>query len=63
MGYNTPSTIQSQSLPHGLLNKDLLCLSQTGSGKTLSFILPIINSLLAKKEHPAGYALIISPTR
>jgi len=49
MGYIKPTKIQSKSLQVGLkCDSDLLCLSETGSGKTLSFILPIINKLMNK---------------
>jgi superfamily II DNA/RNA helicase len=43
----------------------MLCLSETGSGKTLSFLLPIINSMhkLEPSELLPGYALIMCPTR
>ena len=45
---------------------DLLCLSETGSGKTLSFVLPILNFIrktYRDQKIPYGVALIIAPTR
>jgi superfamily II DNA/RNA helicase len=49
-----------------LKDQDLLCLSETGSGKTLSFVLPIVNHIVNQyrnKIAPAGLALILAPTR
>jgi len=53
-------------LIHGLKEGDLLCLSETGSGKTLSFVLPILNYIRINYKNakiPCGVALIIAPTR
>ena len=46
MGYTQPTKIQAMALEHSLKPGDMACLSETGSGKTLSFLLPIINQLL-----------------
>lgn len=46
MGYTIPTPIQANTLEHCLKDQDLLCLSETGSGKTLSFVLPIVNYLV-----------------
>jgi superfamily II DNA/RNA helicase len=43
VGYTKPTKIQAETLRHALKDEDLLCLSETGSGKTLSFVLPILN--------------------
>lgn len=51
---------------HCLKEGDLLCLSETGSGKTLSFVLPILNYIrktYKDQKIPYGLALIIAPTR
>jgi len=53
-------------LRHSLKDEDLLCLSETGSGKTLSFVLPILNYIMNNhkgEKVPYGLALIIGPTR
>lgn len=63
-GYQNPTPIQSQALPHALLGRDLLISAQTGSGKTASFVLPLLEKLLQnpnKTKQPRG--LIIVPTR
>jgi len=65
-GYTTPTPIQSQAIPHVLEGKDLLGIAQTGTGKTASFALPILQRLEANKRAPApktARALILSPTR
>ena len=46
MGYSSPTKIQAKTLQHSLSDGDMACLSETGSGKTLSFLLPIVNKLV-----------------
>lgn len=65
-GYETPTPIQREAIPHLLEGKDLLGIAQTGTGKTAAFSLPIINYLANKpKEVRSGEprVLILSPTR
>ena len=65
-GYDTPTPIQSQAIPHILAGKDLLGIAQTGTGKTASFALPILQRLTLNARAPApksARALILSPTR
>jgi len=45
-GYNTPTPIQAQSIPHVLAGSDLMGAAQTGTGKTAAFVLPIIQKIL-----------------
>jgi len=63
--YNTPYPIQAQAIPHILQGKDILGIAQTGSGKTASFVLPILQQLqtkpLGKNRHIN--ALVLVPTR
>ncbi|ATJ92147.1 DEAD/DEAH box helicase [Acetobacter tropicalis] len=65
-GYENPTPIQAQSIPHLLAGRDLLGLAQTGTGKTAAFALPILDHLL-KNPKPAGpkkaRVLILAPTR
>jgi ATP-dependent RNA helicase RhlE len=65
-GYDTPTPIQAGSIPHLLEGRDLLGLAQTGTGKTASFALPILEHL-AKTPRPAGprqaRVLVLAPTR
>lgn len=61
MGYETPSDIQTRAIPLILEGKDIVGLSQTGSGKTAAFSLP----LLQKLEFPINgpQVLVVCPTR
>jgi superfamily II DNA/RNA helicase len=63
-GYTTPTPIQEQAIPHVLERRDVLGLAQTGTGKTASFVLPMLTLL----EHGRARArmprtLILEPTR
>lgn len=63
-GYNTPTPIQAQAIPVVLMAKDVVGLAQTGTGKTASFTLPMIEILQggrAKARMPRS--LILTPTR
>ena len=63
-GYSTPTPIQAQGIPHVLKRRDVIGLAQTGTGKTASFTLPMIEMLAkgrAKARMPRS--LILEPTR
>ncbi len=55
-----PTKVQEQVIPMILEGKDLLCQSETGSGKTISFAVPIIEKLTAKG---GAQVLVVAPTR
>ena len=63
-GYETPTPIQAEAIPHILDRKDVLGVAQTGTGKTASFTLPML-SLLEKGRARARMprTLILEPTR
>src|SRR5580693_2871305 len=62
-GFITPTAIQAAAIKPALAGKDLIATAQTGTGKTLAFVVPIIQAL-AGKELPAGIrTVILSPTR
>ncbi|MCH7408665.1 DEAD/DEAH box helicase [Belliella sp. DSM 111904] len=61
MGYTQPSQIQAQSIPLLLEGKDVIGQAQTGTGKTASFGIPIIDSVDPSSKKPQ--ALILCPTR
>ena len=62
LGFETPTPIQSQTLPYILKNKqDLVALAQTGTGKTAAFGLPILQ--LLQKDARDIQSLILCPTR
>jgi superfamily II DNA/RNA helicase len=63
-GYTTPTPIQAQGIPHVLQRRDMIGIAQTGTGKTASFTLPMIEMLSrgrAKARMPR--ALVLEPTR
>ncbi len=60
-GITNPTPIQSQAIPLILAGKDLLAQSQTGTGKTLAFLLPLLEKITPAK--PFVQAMIITPTR
>ena len=62
MGFEKPTPIQEQVMPHILAGKDIIACAQTGTGKTAAYLLPVLDKISRQeKEHTA--ALIISPTR
>ncbi|MDD4547642.1 MAG: DEAD/DEAH box helicase [Bacilli bacterium] len=64
LGYETPTPIQNDSIPHILNKKDVLGCAQTGTGKTAAFALPILNFLLDdEKNYRKTRVLVLSPTR
>lgn len=62
-GYNTPTPIQEQAIPHILSGKDILASAQTGTGKTAAFCLPILQKLSEAAPNRNIRALILTPTR
>jgi superfamily II DNA/RNA helicase len=63
-GYDTPTPIQAQAIPSVLMMKDIIGIAQTGTGKTASFVLPMIDILAqgrARARMPRS--LILEPTR
>ncbi|MGB1619415.1 MAG: DEAD/DEAH box helicase, partial [Flavobacteriales bacterium] len=66
LGYETPTPIQAQAIPHVMDGKDVLGVAQTGTGKTAAFSLPMLHRL-GKQPRREGRrvirALILSPTR
>ncbi len=63
-GYTTPTPIQEKAIPIVLMGRDVLGCAQTGTGKTASFVLPMIDILAegrAKMRMPRS--LILEPTR
>jgi ATP-dependent RNA helicase RhlE len=60
--FTTPTPVQEMAIPHALEGKDVLATAQTGTGKTLAFLIPIMEKLGAKHV-PGVMALILVPTR
>lgn len=63
-GYTTPTDIQQKAIPHILQKRDVVGIAQTGTGKTASFVLPML-TLLEKGRARARMprTLILEPTR
>lgn len=69
-GYFKPSPIQMAAIPIGLAHVDMIGIAQTGSGKTASFVLPILHHIsslpsldIEDHEVQGPYALVMAPTR
>jgi len=63
LGYKTPTDVQSQVIPLMLAGKDVLAQSQTGSGKTAAFALPILQSFIDDSNSGKIKTLVLAPTR
>jgi superfamily II DNA/RNA helicase len=64
VGYESPTPIQAEAIPHALQGRDVLGIAQTGTGKTASFVLPMLNALAkgrARARMPRS--LVLCPTR
>ena len=62
LGFSDPRPIQAETIPAGLVGRDVMGLAQTGTGKTAAFALPILERLLADPKR-GPRALIVAPTR
>ncbi|MGC2109226.1 MAG: DEAD/DEAH box helicase [Candidatus Korobacteraceae bacterium] len=61
--FTTPTPVQASAIPPALEGKDVLCTAQTGTGKTLAFLIPLIERLAAQGSPRHVSALILVPTR
>jgi len=62
LGFDRPTPIQSESFPVILSGKDVVGIAQTGTGKTLAYILPVLQDLkFSKQLNPR--VLVLVPTR
>lgn len=59
-GLMVPTPIQDQSIPHGLSGNDVIGIANTGTGKTVAFLIPVLHKLIADRS---ARALIVAPTR
>lgn len=60
MGFESPSPIQDQTIPHSLNGKDIVGIANTGTGKTAAFAIPTLQKLITE---PHSKAVILAPTR
>ena len=69
VGYEKPSPIQMASIPIGLLKRDVIGIAETGSGKTCTFVVPMLAHIMQLPKMTdeiaahGPYALIMAPTR
>src|ERR1700761_6059523 len=63
MGYVTPTPIQAMAIPVILQGKDLIACAQTGTGKTASFLLPVLEQIAREGKTDQTSTLILAPTR
>ncbi|NQY49375.1 MAG: DEAD/DEAH box helicase [Colwellia sp.] len=70
LGYEKPTAIQNKAIPHVLAGRDLIAAAQTGTGKTASFVLPLLEQLNSRYKKANQKlrgkrirALILVPTR
>jgi len=61
-GFSIPTPVQAVAIPKALEGKDVLATAQTGTGKTLAFLIPMIEQLL-QQVTPGIAALVLVPTR
>src|SRR5712664_3760649 len=60
--FSTPTPVQAAAIPQALEGKDVLATAQTGTGKTLAFLIPVLEKLL-RRGSPGIAALVLVPTR
>ncbi len=67
LNFSIPTPVQAAAIPQALTGKDVLATAQTGTGKTLAFLIPIIERLLQPVKLDSGKsgiaALVLVPTR
>lgn len=71
LGFTEPTPVQEQAIPAGIEGNDVLGAAQTGTGKTIAYLLPIFDEMVRHfgskrpnaKKNKGPYALILAPTR
>jgi ATP-dependent RNA helicase RhlE len=62
-GFVQPTPVQAQAIEPALAGKDLVATAQTGTGKTLAFVLPLLHLLETEPRRPGVRAVVLTPTR
>ncbi len=63
LGFVEPTPVQAEAIPAALAGRDVVATAQTGTGKTLAFLLPLLQSLAGDNAKGGIKAVILSPTR
>lgn len=63
LGFKEPTVVQEKVIPEALKGHDIRACAQTGTGKTIAFVIPILNALCKTPDQNFPKALIITPTR
>ena len=50
MGYAVPTPVQSKAIPPALAGQDIVATAQTGTGKTLAFVLPLLEAMMKQPQ-------------
>jgi len=61
--FTVPTPVQASAIPPALEGKDVLATAQTGTGKTLAFLIPVIEKMRGQEKTPQISTLILVPTR
>jgi ATP-dependent RNA helicase RhlE len=62
-GFKEPTAVQAQAIEPALAGRDVVATAQTGTGKTLAFVLPLIHLLADEPSRSGVKAVVLSPTR
>ena len=61
--FTSPTPVQASAIPPALEGRDVLATAQTGTGKTLAFLIPVMEKMMAQEKHRHISTLILVPTR
>ena len=61
--FTEPTPVQAEAIPPALLGRDVVATAQTGTGKTLAFVIPLLEALSKQPVAPGVRAVVLSPTR
>jgi superfamily II DNA/RNA helicase len=63
LGFKTPTNVQKYAIPYILGGRDLIVTSQTGSGKTAAYMLPVLSMLTGQERPRDPSVVVLVPTR
>jgi len=62
-GFAVPTPVQAQAIPPALSGRDVVATANTGTGKTLAFLVPLLERLAGQPRQPGVRAVVLTPTR